>query len=345
VVNAEGGTGADDWRQQDMLAVPIELRGTILGIISPDAPIGGRRPKVEDVQALELFANQAAVAIENARLYQEQRRTAEMLRSRSEELERANAEIRASQEQLLVSEKMAALGRVTAGIAHEINSPLGGILNNLQMARSYAEEYHASAGDPEVTAADHRAIAQDLVDTLKLAEQSTRKVGQFVRTIKDQTRAVSPRGKERFDPAAEVEATLTLLSHTVRAQGLTLHTEMEPGLSLHGDPGKFALVVQNLLSNALDAYDGRPGEIWLRLSRRSGTLLLEVEDRGSGIPEEIRGRIFDYLFTTKDVGKGTGLGLSIVHSVVTTHFEGEIQLETLVGRGSTFRVRLPLAPP
>jgi signal transduction histidine kinase len=342
VADGSDGTAEGEWREGDLLGVPIELRGTVLGLISPHGPLSGKRPTVDDIRALELFANQAAVAIENARLYQEQRETARALRGRSLELESANAELRASQERLLVSEKMAALGRVTAGIAHEINSPLGGILNNLQMARSYAEEYLASAADPEVTAADHRGIAEDLIDTLKLAEQSTRKVGQFVRTIKDQTRAATPRGRERFDPSREIDSTLILMSHTLRAHGLVLHTSVEDGLSLRGDPGKFALVVQNLLSNALDAYDGSPGEMWLRLNRRDGAVILEVEDRGCGIPEEIRGRIFDYLFTTKEVGKGTGLGLSIVHSVVTTHFEGEIEVETEPGAGTTFRVRLPL---
>ena len=85
------------------------------------------------------------------------------------------------------------------------------------------------------------------------------------------------------------------------------------------------------------------GEVRIRLFRRDAAVVLEVEDRGCGVPEEIRGRIFDYLFTTKDIGQGTGLGLSIVHSLVTTHFGGEIGLSSQVGVGTTFTVTIPLA--
>jgi signal transduction histidine kinase len=104
------------------------------------------------------------------------------------------------------------------------------------------------------------------------------------------------------------------------------------------------MVIQNLISNAVDAYDGKPGEIWIRLSVKDNRIRLSVEDQGSGIPEEVRGKIFDYLFTTKDVGKGTGLGLSMVHSVITTTFQGELELDTEVGRGTTFTVLIPLTP-
>ena len=97
------------------------------------------------------------------------------------------------------------------------------------------------------------------------------------------------------------------------------------------------------VSNAVDAYDAPGNVVEVRVFSLEGNLVLEVEDRGSGIPEEIRDRIFDHFFTTKDVGKGSGLGLALVHDLVTEYFGGSIELRTAVGSGTCFTVRLPLS--
>lgn len=331
-----------DVQQGPAVAVPLDSRGRTLGVLLATRAAGAPEIADDDVDALRKLAAYAAIAIDNAQLYREQTELSERLGAQAAELERAYAELRESQERLLVSEKMAALGKLTAGIAHEINSPLGGIMNCLQLATQYAGEYQSSVGDPEVTAEDHAAIAKDLLEALSMAETATRKVGQFVRTIKGQTRMGDGEMRLAFDPATELNGTMSLLQHELRNRHVTLHVEAASGTTLHGDPGKFALVVQNLVTNAIDAYEGARGAVRVRLEERGGQAVLQVEDEGSGIPEAIRGRIFDYLFTTKDVGQGTGLGLSIVHSIVTTHFGGTIELQSEVGRGTTFVVTLPI---
>src|SRR5690606_21899310 len=123
-----------------------------------------------------------------------------------------------------------------------------------------------------------------------------------------------------FDPGAEIETTLALLQHRLVEESIAVTTDLEPGIRLVGDQGRFALLVQNLVANAIDACEGRVGEVEVRLRSGAGSVTLEVEDRGCGIPEDVRGRIFDFLFTTKEVGKGTGLGLATVHNVVTKDF-------------------------
>ena len=240
---------------------------------------------------------------------------------------------------------MAALGRVTAGLAHEINSPLGGILNCLQMAQTYVGEYRSSINDPDVKPEDHEAIATDLTEALALAEHSTRKVAQFVRTIKGQTRAGDGDLRVELEAADEIEGVIAVLQHELRSRNVTLKTELERGIPLMGDPGRLSLVVQNLLKNAIDAYEGAEGEVRISWAARGADkAVLEVQDYGCGIAEDIRGRIFDYLFTTKDIGEGTGLGLSTVHSIVTSHFEGEVDFESAQGVGTTFSVTFPISP-
>ncbi len=321
--------------------VPIESRNRVHGALMAIRRADDDVPSDADVDALGKLAAYAAIAIDNARLYREQLQLSAALRAQTAELEKAYADLSESQERLLVSEKMAALGKVTAGIAHEINSPLGGILNCLQMAQSYVQEYSSSIGDSEVTEEDHRQIASDLVEALTLAEQSGKKVAQFVRTIKNQTRMDEVQ-RGVFDPAEEIGGTISLLQHELRNRNVTLHTEVEPGQKLTGDPGKFSLVVQNLLTNAVDSYQGEAGEVTVRLVTEESALRLEVQDQGCGIPEEIRGKIYDYLFTTKDVGQGTGLGLAMVHSIVTTNFEGRVDFRSEVGAGTTFFVTFPV---
>jgi signal transduction histidine kinase len=184
-------------------------------------------------------------------------------------------------------------------------------------------------------------IADDLLESLHLAEEATRRVGQFVRTIKGQTRMEEERVAP-FDPAEAVHSTLNLLEHDRADARVSLDSELASGIELRGDPNKFAVVVQNLVSNAIDSYEGAEGSVTVRLSATGEAVILEVEDRGSGIPEEVRPRIFDYLFTTKDIGQGTGLGLSLVHSIVTSTFHGTIDYRTEVGAGTTFVVTIPI---
>ncbi|HUE97188.1 MAG TPA: GAF domain-containing protein [Longimicrobiaceae bacterium] len=322
--------------------VPLESRGQILGVLfaargSNGAPIGD-----DNVDAIRKLGAYSAIAIENARLYREQTELSATLKKQAHELEKAYAELRASQERLLVSEKMAALGRVTAGIAHEINSPLGSILNCLQLATTYAEEYRNSADDSEVTAEDHLGIAKDLLETLHLAEEATRRVGEFVRTIKGQTR-MEEEHFEIFEPADTTEGTILMLQHEIQAGPVTIEPQLDASVQVRGDTNKFAVIVQNLITNAVHAYEGKPGVVHVRLRQEGADAILEVEDAGTGIPEEIRPRIYDYLFTTKDIGAGTGLGLSLVHSIVTSHFDGKVDFRTETGVGTTFVVTIPLA--
>ncbi|WP_221088474.1 PAS domain-containing sensor histidine kinase [Deinococcus aquaedulcis] len=252
----------------------------------------------------------------------------------------AEAALQASQARLLSSEKLAGLGRLTAGLAHEINTPLAATLNELHEATRLAQEYRDSVGHPEVTDDDHREIARELNTSIDAAQRNLTRIGDFIRKIRGHTRdTVSQR--RTFDAVAGVEDTLTMLAHEARAAKVNLLFERpREGVTLQGEPGRLTQVVTNLVVNAIHACP-HGADVTVRFAVREGVRTLEVEDTGSGIPEDVLGRIFEPMFTTKEVGKGTGLGLSIIHDIVTGHFGGDILVDTRLGQGTTFTVTFP----
>ncbi|WP_158263710.1 PAS domain S-box protein [Deinococcus arcticus] len=254
----------------------------------------------------------------------------------------AEAALQASQARLLSSEKLAGLGRLTAGLAHEINTPLAATLNELHEATRLVQEYRDSVGHAGVTDDDHREIARELAASVDAAQRNLTRIGDFIRKIRGHTRdTVSQR--RTFDAVAGVEDTLTMLAHEARAAKVNLLFERpREGVTLQGEPGRLTQVVTNLVVNAIHACP--PGaDVTVRFAVREGTRTLEVEDTGSGIPGDVLGRIFEPMFTTKEVGKGTGLGLSIIHDIVTGHFGGDILVDTRLGQGTTFTVTFPEA--
>ncbi|SMB97690.1 substrate-binding domain-containing protein [Deinococcus hopiensis] len=252
----------------------------------------------------------------------------------------AEEALRASQSHLLAAEKLASLGRLTAGLAHEINTPLAATMNYLSMAQMLIQEYQESIGNPAVTPEDHAAIAGEALQALKDATKATNRIGEFIRQMRSHTRG-SVSGTSEFDPAKLAADTLAMLAHQALRSQVELRLEIPTvRLSLWGEPGRFTQVLTNLVINAIHACEAveRPGNVVVRLVSLGDNVCLQVEDNGTGIPAEIVGKIFDPMFTTKDVGKGTGLGLSIIHDIVGGHFGGSVEVQTEVGRGTVFTV-------
>jgi signal transduction histidine kinase len=271
------------------------------------------------------------------------------LRELSETLEQKVAlrtqELETSQTRLVAAEKLASMGRLTAGLAHEINTPLASARNRLLAARDLAEEYRQAIGDKTVADDDHREIAGELSQLLTEADHRLEQLGEFVRKIRGHTRVASS-GTGKFDPLQVTEDTLAMLAPQARSAGVTLRFDPpRDRLTLLGEPGRFSQVVTNLVLNAVDACENARDEalVVVTLQQDAGKLRLLVEDNGGGIAPEVLPKIFDPMFTTKEVGKGTGLGLSITYDIVKGHFGGEISVQSQVGQGSVFAVQLPLS--
>ncbi|WP_237077252.1 ATP-binding protein [Myxococcus xanthus] len=241
---------------------------------------------------------------------------------------------KAMQAQLVVSDRLAAVGTLAAGVAHEINNPLAFVLSNLSFL---AGELHALA--PELPS----GRMAELEEVLREATDGAHRVRQIVRDLR-----TFSRGDDEVATAVNVQAVLesaiTLARSELKLRAQLVRDYREVPL-VEGNEGRFGQVFLNLLINAAQAIPmGQPEQHEVRLSLRTAgdRVIIEVRDTGVGMPPEVRARIFDPFFTTKPVGEGTGLGLSICHGIVTG-FGGDISVESEEGRGSTFRVSLPVA--
>jgi signal transduction histidine kinase len=290
----------------------------------------------QDREVLELIAAEAGVAIENARVYAtlEERvreRTAE-LRTANAQLTETLAELRRAQAQLVQSEKMAALGNLVAGVAHEINTPLGAITSNTDVVlRGLARLA------PEVPAsrAETLRIVEDL---LRTSAEACRRISVIVTNLRTFARLDEAEWKTA-DLREGMDSTLALVEHLHRGRiEIVREYAAVPAIACH--PGQLNQVFMNLLVNAIQAIDG-PGTIHVRLGVEDRSLRIDVEDTGAGIAPEHLDRVFDPGFTTKGVGVGTGLGLAICHRIVQAH-AGTIGVTSRPGAGSMFTVRLPL---
>lgn len=307
------------------------------------------RHKIERDRSSELVARSAELVARNAELSDLGARLAAQtkeLAASNVALDAAYKELQRNQQSLLLSEKMASLGRLTAGIAHEMGSPLAAVRTALAEARTLTDEYSQSIDDSEVSPEDHHAIAKDLARSLDLAIKASERAASFVRNIKNRTRDVGAHDAQPFDAVATVDEALHMLAHEItRTKSRVAFEHATPQIRLVGFPGKLAQVVTNLVTNALDACaEQGGGHVGVHLSKDAGEVELTVVDDGPGIPEEHMQRIFEPLFTTKPVGQGTGLGLTIVHDIVVGDLRGALRVENLPGRGARFVVRFPAAP-
>lgn len=336
--------------------------GDPIGFLALGPKESGSMFTLDDVDFLATFANQVAVAVLNARSYRQveelnvslehkvTQRTSELamvnddLATSLGERERAYQELQQSHESLVRAEKMATVGRLTAGIAHEVNTPLGATLNSLKTLDELIAEYASSIGDASVTVDDHRQIASELAEVAGNLTAWTNKAAGYIRSVKAHTRNLDRTENCAFSLPQLITDTRHLLDHQLRQASCTLTIECPDEVTLFGDAGKLGQVLTNLLTNAVDAYEGcgtAEGAIRLRVRETAEEVTVTVEDDGAGIAPEHRERIFEELFTTKPSGRGTGLGLPISRDIVAKCFGGRLELTSELGRGSTFAIVLP----
>jgi signal transduction histidine kinase len=257
---------------------------------------------------------------------------------------KAEAERSAMQARLATTARLAAMGTLVAGVAHEINNPLAGEMASQAMALREAETFaeRLREGGP----LDREALVRRLADVIEMLRDAQSGAKRIARIVKDLSVLGRPdRHRSPVDLASVVESALRRLPASVWTAA-TIRVAPGEGPKVAASTGHLEQVVVDLVTNAsLARAPSRPGEITLQIGRGDhDTARLDVTDNGTGIDPAILDRIFDPFFTTRDVGEGMGLGLHMCHAIVTAH-GGTLTVTSEVGKGSTFRVELPAAPP
>jgi len=292
---------------------PLKVDEAIIGVLSINNNTGIEF-QTEQLQQGSVITNLVSVVIENANLHSAQKSLIHQLQE--------------AQAQLLQSEKMASVGQLAAGIAHEINNPVNAIVNTV----GPLEEVVANIDkDPEA--------AKEAVEMVKVVQRGAQRTKAIVAALHNYSRT-DDESIVDFDIDRSIDDSLELLRHLLK-QNVTVEKKYKNPGRVRGHAGQINQVFMNLLTNAAQALAGRENAtVTIETGGDADGVEVKIIDNGPGIPPEVLPRIWDPFFTTKDVGEGTGLGLSIVHELVERH-GGTIDCHTKIGEGTTFTVKLP----
>lgn len=343
---------------KSMLCTPILYQGKLVAILYLENQVTVGAFTSDRVELLNFLCAQAAISLENARLYQQ----AQIYAQRLEQ----------SQLQIVQNEKMASLGNLVAGVAHEINNPIGFLNGSIKNAKEYVQDllqqltlyqqHHPQAAPPVQEHAeeiDLEFLAEDLPKLLNSMTGATDRIKSISTSLRTFSRA-DTEYKVSANLHDGINSTLLILKYRLKAN------EHRPAIEVIQDygnlpeiqcfPGQLNQVFMNILANAIDVFDdiaqqssfaelqAKPQKITIQTTLAAqNTVEIRICDNGTGISEEVKARMFDYLFTTKGVGKGTGLGLAIARQIVVEKHGGNLEVQSEVGQGSQLLIRLPIA--
>ncbi|MBD2039536.1 ATP-binding sensor histidine kinase [Microcoleus sp. FACHB-672] len=345
------------YQPQSVFCLPILNQKNLVGILYLENQLTRGVFTKERLKVINLLASQVAISLENARLYQE--------------AQQALQDLQQAQLQIVQSEKMSALGNLVAGVAHEINNPVGFIAGNLDPAQDYIQDlfrlidlYQKKLPNPdteladEIEAIDIEYLQEDLpklIDSMKLGVERIRNISTSLRTFSRADKDY----KVPFNIHEGIDSTILILKHRLKANddrpAIKVVTEYGNLSAVECFPGQLNQVFMNLLANAIDALEdsnqghsfkeiqASPNCITIRTEMKDNEwVMINIADNGSGMTEAVKQRIFDHLFTTKAVGQGTGLGLAIARQIVVEKHGGRLEVQSELGQGTEFSIFLPV---
>lgn len=348
-------------------AAPLrDSAGRIIGAIETLQDVTERRKAEDELREyqahLEEVVQQRTSQLQeaNQRLEDDnaQREAAETeLRRRYIELTELNIELSETREQLVQSEKLASIGQLAAGVAHEINNPIGYVYSNIGALEKYIDDLfrllkaygNAESSLPSAQAeglaamrkeVDFGFLLEDIPMLMQESKEGISRVKKIVQDLKDFSRVDSSQEWQWANLHHGLDSTINIVANEIKYKA-DIVKEYGDLPDVECLPSQLNQVFMNLLVNAAHSMGEARGCITIRSGVRADTVWLEFSDTGSGMPEDVRQRIFDPFFTTKPVGKGTGLGLSLAYGIIQNH-NGKIDVESAVGEGSSFRITLPI---
>ncbi|PAX57102.1 ATP-binding sensor histidine kinase, partial [Brunnivagina elsteri] len=341
---------------KSILCTPIINQGHLAGILYLENQLTTGVFTNERLQVINLLSSQAAISLENARLYQQS--------------QQALQDLQQAQLQIVQSEKMSALGNLVAGVAHEMNNPLGFIAASLKQAKptladivEHLKLYQESLPNPSDEIEEHAEeidldySLEDLpkmIDSMVMACDRLKNISTSLRTFSREDRDY----KVPFKIHEGIDSTILILKHRLKAN------EQRPAIEVNTNygnlpqvecfPGQLNQVFMNILANAIDALDesnsglsfeeikANPNKITVKTFVKDNHVKISIADNGKGMSESVKQKIFDHLFTTKGVGNGTGLGLAIAKQIVESTHGGKLSVHSVLGEGTEFAIEIPM---
>ena len=341
---------------KSILCTPIINQGHLVGILYLENKLITGAFTNERLQVINLLSSQVAISLENARLYQQ--------------VQQALEDLQQAQLKIVQSEKMSALGNLVAGVAHEMNNPLGFIYASLQQAKptftdfvEHLRLYQENTPEPEKKITEHAEeidLDYSLEDFPKILSAMVMACDRL-QNISTSLRTFSRADKDykvRFNIHEGIDSTFLILKHRLKANKLRPAIEVVTDYGnlpqLKCFPGQLNQVFMNILANAIDALDesntglsfeeikANPNMITVKTFLEDNHANISIADNGKGMSESVKQKIFDHLFTTKAVGKGTGLGLAIARQIIEETHAGKLTVNSVLGEGTEFIIAIPL---